>query len=223
MRLRNLSVLIVTVMIFTVTIFAEEKAGKKEKHNMFGAHASIGMATTVNKFPDIINEAHKPRITGGFGLTYEHYFNKVFGIGTGVGILGKGDREGRVLGVKYKTWEKFIVMEIPVGFMFNFSGFRLGAALAFNFALDRKIKLDGDVVTVSHDWDNWDNWDKFRRFNIGPKVMIGYSIPIGPIGLLPSVSWTMDILNNFKNKAIDDDYAHRFMNLMFNLGIEFGI
>lgn len=223
MNLRNLTVLVVTVLIFTATAFAEEKVKEKEKHHMLGGYFSLGMATTINKVPDGLDDEHKPRFAGGGGLTYDYYFNKVIGIGTGFGILGKGDRfEGKDEGVSYEIWEKFTVMEVPVGVMFNFSGFRLGAALAFNFTLAGKIKSEVGGHKDSHKVSG-DDWDDFRRFNIGPKVMLGYSIPVGPIGILPSVSWTMDILNTNKNKETKDDLARRFMNLMFNLGIEFGL
>ncbi|HNW83894.1 MAG TPA: hypothetical protein PKG52_13480 [bacterium] len=143
----------------------------------------------------------------------------MIGVGTGFGILGKGNRfeEGDT-----KLWNRYIVMEIPVGVMFNFSGFRLGAALAFNFTLSGKITLESGGSKDSEKLSGKD-WDDIRRVNIGPKVMIGYSIPVGPIGILPSISWTIDTININKNDETKDDYATRFMNLMFNVGVEYGL
>ena len=213
MNSRTLVVLILMTMVLSFTVSAQEKG--KDKHHMLGGYFSLGMATTIYKLPDGVDNEHKPRFAGGGGLTYDYYFNKMIGFSTGIGILGKGERyaEGGD-----KIWYKFTVMEIPVGLMFNFSGFRLGVALAFNFTIAGKMKYDIDGNEGSIKLSD-DDWDDIRRVNIAPKVLLGYSIPVGPIGILPSVSWTMDIININKK----DDYTVRFLNLMFNLGIEYGL
>lgn len=217
MNLRSLVVMVLTVLIFSTTVFAQEKG--KEKHHMLGGYFSLGMATTINKVPDEMKDTSKPRFAGGGGLTYDYYLSKMIGIGTGIGFLGKGNRheEGGD-----KAWNKYIIMEIPVGVMFNFSGFRLGVAIAFNFTLAGELKVEIDGDKDSHKLSGKD-WDDFRRVNIAPKVLLGYSIPVGPVGILPSVAWTMDMINVNKNDETKDDFAFRFMNLMFNVGVEYGL
>ncbi|MGI6393529.1 MAG: outer membrane beta-barrel protein [bacterium] len=210
MNLRFLVLSFLAVLFFSTTAFAEETTGNEVKHHKVGGYFSVGMENAIYS-PS--NSDSKPWFSLGGGLTYDYYFNEMIGVGAGFGVLEKGDY---MKSSGAKMWQQYVVMEIPVGAMFNFSGFRVGAALAFDFTLAGKTKTDISGIKTSAKVSNWDG---FRRWNLSPKVVVGYSIPVGPVGILPSLSWSMDILN--VKKSSDDSL--RFMNLMFNIGVEYGI
>ena len=56
-----------------------------------------------------------------------------------------------------------------------------------------------------------------------PRVTIGYAIPVGPIAIVPSLMWSIELINSAKDDLADDaDAKIHNMNLMGNVGVEFG-
>jgi hypothetical protein len=91
-----------------------------------------------------------------------------------------------------------------------------------NFALSGKIKSKIDDHEDTHTVSG-DDWDYTHRANIGLRVGLGYAIPVGPIAIVPGLSWSMHLINDIKGRPADDaNCKARAMNLMFNVGVEFG-
>ena len=100
-----------------------------------------------------------------------------------------------------------------------------------NFALAGKSKSEGEIegldMSAEVKWND-DMWDSYRRFNIGPKIVLGYAIPVGPISIVPGISWSLHLLNEYKDLDDDDfeendDDSIRAMNIMFRVGAEFSL
>jgi hypothetical protein len=79
--------------------------------------------------------------------------------------------------------------------------------------------MDDDESTSS--WGD-DEWDYYRRFNICPRITLGYAIPVGPVAIVPGLTWMIEVINDAKDEAADADVKIHNMNLMFNVGVEFG-
>jgi hypothetical protein len=172
-----------------------------------GAFFSMGMGLTVGDLK--MGYDQKPRFAGGGGAYFDFYVMEMLAIEAGIGFIGKGYRvKEDVSGYEVKGWQKVIAMEIPLG-------------VKLNIALSGKSvsELDGSKHTDTFGDDEWDN---IRRFNLGPRIALGYAIPIGPVAVVPGISWSMDVINYAKNDYADADVKARCMNLMFNVGGEFG-
>ncbi len=89
------------------------------------------------------------------------------------------------------------------------------------FALAGKSKSESGDTETEHKWDG-DDWDNFRRFNMGPRIRVGYAIPVGPIAIVPGIYWSLHVLNENTGDN-SDDYAMRAMNIMFLVAVEFGL
>jgi hypothetical protein len=186
-----------------------------------GAFMSMGMALVVGDLK--LGYDQKPRFAGGGGAYFDFYVMEMFAVEAGIGFVGKGFRlkesEG---GYDYKLWERLINMEIPLGVKLNIHGFQASVALALDIAVSGKTKTKIDNNEDTHTWGD-DDWKQCRRFNLGPRVALGYAIPLGPVALVPGLSWSMDVINWAKNESADDYHIKaRGMNLMFNVGAEFG-
>lgn len=216
----------VLVMAFASTAMAQEAAVSTVppadtgafKPFVVGAFMSMGMALAVGDLGEGVDQ--KPRFAGGGGAYFDFYLMEILALEGGVGFIGKGYRtKEEEAGVEAKMWTRYIYMEIPLGVKLNIKGFQAGVAVALNFALSGKVKTDVDGHENTHTVSG-DDWDDTMRFNFGPKITLGYAIPIGPIALVPGLSWSMHILNDYKGDV--DDIKARAMNIMFNVGAEFG-
>jgi len=191
-----------------------------------GAFMSMGMALVVGdhvaEYQLGDNYDEKPRFAGGGGAYFDWYLMEILALEGGIGFIGKGYRvKDEIMNEEVKAWERLIAMEIPLGVKLNIKNFQIGVAVALDIALSGKRKTKSDSDNNTHTWGD-DDWDNCRRFNLGPRVTLGYAIPIGPIALVPGLSWSMDLINWAKDEAADADMKARGMNIMFNVGAEFG-
>jgi hypothetical protein len=185
-----------------------------------GGYMAMGMALTVGDIGgDAGNVDQKPRFAGGGGAYFDYYLMNIFALEGGIGFIGKGFR------IKEdddnKSWSRFIDMEIPLGVKLNIKNFRASFAVVMYFVLSGKTKT---VLAGHEDSDSYsgDDWDNTRRFNLGPKIALGYGIPVGPVVIVPGLFWSMDLINGFKDEAADAGCKARGMNLMFTAAVEFG-
>lgn len=196
--------------------------GGEFKPMVVGAYMSMGMALAVGDLNGDLpggDVDQKPRFAGGGGAYFDFYLMPILAVEGGIGFVGKGYRTKED---DVKSWMRFVYMEIPLGVKLNIKGFQAGLAVALNFALSGKSKSDIDGHETTSTWSG-DDWDYTRRFNLGPKITLGYAIPIGPVALVPGLSWSMHLLNDVKGDLADDaDAKGRAMNIMFNVGAEFG-
>ncbi len=188
-----------------------------------GAFINMGMAHMIGDLDDA-----KMRFAGGFGAYFDFYITPMLALEAGLGIEGKGER------FDTEGWEgrdKITYLEIPLGAKLNISNFQASLLFVLNFALAGKSKSDVDVegldISAEVEWND-DMWDSYRRFNIGPKIVLGYAIPVGPISIVPGISWSLHLLNEYKDLDDDDfeendDDSIRAMNIMFRVGAEFSL
>jgi len=188
-----------------------------------GAFINMGMAHMVGDYDDA-----KMRFAGGFGAYFDFYITPMLALEAGLGIEGKGMRveEG-----DWKSRQKVTYLEIPLGAKLNISNFQASLLFVLDFALAGKTKSEGDVegldVSAEVKWEDA-QWDYYRRVNIGPKIVLGYAIPVGPISIVPGISWSLHLVNDYKDLDDDDfdennDDSIRAMNIMFRVGAEFGL
>jgi hypothetical protein len=155
----------------------------------------------------------------GGGGYFDFFFTPYVGIEAGIGFLNKGIRFSHS-GNSYK--ESIVYMEMPFMVKIDFRHFQA----AFGFALS--IALSGRSITKydeRKEIDRWDGneWDYVHRANLGPKIALGYAIPVGPIFIVPGMSWTMHLINDLNNDDIPPDgtdYQARAVNLMFTVAVE---
>ena len=132
--------------------------------------------------------------------------------------------------VDYEIKYKLIYMEIPIAAKLNIHNFQATMGIAFWFALAGKTISETDDDTTTHKWDGDDDWDRVRRVNLGPRITLGYAIPVGPVFIVPSITWMFHLINDLDEDEINDDigpnsnedFKARAMNIMFNVGAEFG-
>ena len=169
-----------------------------------------------------------PKFSLGGGAYFDFYFTGLIGLEAGLGFLNKGVRfaDGDEW---YK--ENLVYMELPVMIKFNIKGFEAAAGLALFVGLTgRSVDKNNDDDRFIHPW-NKDDWDYVHRVNFGPKIVLGYAIPVGPIAIVPGMSWMIHLVNDLDNKEIDKDYPFidnpdfqaRAMNLMFFVAAEWTV
>ncbi len=163
----------------------------------------------------------------GGGVYFTYFFTSIVGIEGGLGFLSKGIRF-RWDDNKHK--QRYVYMEIPVMVKIDIQHFQIAAGLALFINLAAKtttiIEQNNVTETEKIKWED-DHWDHVHRANFGPKIVAGYAIPVGPIYIVPSFSWTIHLLNDLDNDEIardmnesDTDFKMRSTNLMFNVGAE---
>jgi hypothetical protein len=179
-----------------------------------GAFASMGIAHMIHIIDGQKNNAIKPRFAGGGSVYFNFYFIEVLALDIGIGLIGKG---GRTADPGYEYRCSVLYMEVPLGLKLNIKGFQAGLALALNFALMGREKEVEDGSTTKTTWSG-DDWNGYRRFNIAPRILLGYAIPIGRIALVPSITVSGEILDN----ATDGMLQWYHVNFMFDVGVEFG-
>ncbi len=180
-----------------------------------GAYISMGMAHWIGD----VNSG-KFRFAGGGGAYFNYYLSPTVALDMGLGFVGKG--------VRYKFTEggedtdlrlKLTYLRIPLGIKLNFSGIQAAVQWELAFAIAGKLKTESEVLDIETKikGDDWDDMN-IRRVNMGPRVVLGYAIPLGPVSLVPGASWSMHVISEHK----EGDDAARAMNIMFNVAGEFG-
>ena len=169
----------------------------------------------------------KAKWAGDGGAYFDFFFTDLIGIEAGLGFRNKGIRfrDGDV-GEK----SSIVYMEIPVMAKLTFKGFQAALGLAFLVGLSGKTTTWNEDVDVKDRWDG-DDWQYFHRVNLGPKLVVGYAIPVGPIYIVPGMSWSMHFINDLNNDEIEDlplvpddpEYRMRAVNLMFRVAVEWPI
>lgn len=171
----------------------------------------VGGAISMGMAHSIVDEGDpKPRFAGGGSAYFDFYLMEMLALEGNLGMVGKGCRV-EVGDDDVKT--KLIYMEIGLGAKLNIKGFRAALLVVPAIGLSGKYKTDNASQDV--DWDR----DNIRRFNLGLKVGLGYAIPVGPIAIVPGLDWSIHLLNDYDGPG---DAKARAMNLMFNVGVEFG-
>jgi hypothetical protein len=173
------------------------------KTHVIGGHFSLGMANAVG---EECEGDCRVRFAGGGGVYYDLYLSDVFALEIGVGLLGRGWEAD---GLKWKL----LFLSVPLGVKLDLQGFRIGVAVALEVGL--RARTDWEYQ------DQEDLWEYYDRLNFGPRVSLGYAIPVGPIAIVPGIDWSMHVLS----AGHDDRFIEgpRFMNIMFNVGVELGL
>ena len=211
-----------------------------------GATFGMGMAMIVGDYEDLLAAQHyggnvednidsKPKLSLSFNLFIDFYITPMMAIEAGVGFIGKGGKaevDADVIGSDSDEiyWDKVTYFEIPIAFKLNIKGFQASLGIGMWIAVKGKTKREEGDDTHTHTWND-DDWDWVHRFNVGPRVFLGYAIPVGPIYIVPGVTWMMHMINDVDNEEIQDDRPAfpdadeiqvRSMNIMFNVGVEYG-
>jgi hypothetical protein len=183
-----------------------------------GGQLSMGMGTIVGD-DEFVDDA-KPKFSGGGFAYFDYYLMELLAIEAGLGVVSKGYRvDEEIGGIEIKGRSSIAYMEIPIGVKLNIQNFRVAVLIAFDIGLAGKTKQSepqDDENDIDFDDDN------IRRFNIAPKIGLGYAIPVGPIYIVPGLDWSIHMLNDYDGPQ-SDDYAYRAMNLMFNVAVEYGL
>jgi hypothetical protein len=182
-----------------------------------GGYMAMGMAGCLG---DTCSDSDaKMRFAGGGAAYFDFYFSEMLALDVGLGFIGRG---ARVVDGDVTAKDKILYMEVPVGLKLNFSGFQVGAGVAMFLAMSGKTTWKSDSSSGEEKWES-ESWDYHSRFNLGAKIFLGYAIPVGPIAIVPGLEWSMDLLNNAKGDAKDADMKWRYMNIMFRVGVDFGL
>ncbi len=167
--------------------------------------------------------------SGGGGAYFDYYFAPYWAVEAGLGFTTKGIRyKGTGEDGEWKAKLRFMYFEIPIMAKLNYENFMATFGLSLSIALSGVQSLKDDRGDVAQRWSS-SNWDSYNRVNIGPRLGVAYAIPVGPVNIVPSITWSLhlvDELNDGDIEARDDDpRSHRFraMNLMFNAGAEWGL
>jgi hypothetical protein len=191
-----------------------------------GVEGSLGMAAAVGNFDDDRPEV-TPRFAGGVALLADILFTEMIGISTGVGLLGEGWRVyTKVDGVEIDTSEKILFLQFPVCFLLELSDFQIGAGVAFDIGLNGKIKGkegDDEIDIDLDDISGGNQWRLHRRFNIAAKAFLGYAVALGPIFIVPRLSFLFHLLNEHKDEdeegLFESTTTIRFMNIMLGIAV----
>jgi hypothetical protein len=190
---------------------------------VLGAYMGMGAALAIGNFnegylEDVFFDSKIPRFAGEGGVYFNYYLNDIFALEAGLGFAGKGF----ILKLdSNKVRQTFIDLEIPIGAKLNINNFQVALAINLAIAVSGKTKSKGEfensTIEETTKWSGSD-WNDTRRFNIGPKLNLGYAIPLGPVDLVPGLSWSMDLIDVAK----PGDVSMRRMNIMLVVAGEFG-
>ena len=202
-----------------------------DKKMVVGGNLSLGFAMVagdgyeeIYNTPIIDSDINRDNRTAKFSIGgdayFDFYFTPMLGVEAGIGFLTKGIRfaDGSWT---HKT--ALTYMEIPVCFKVDYRHFQGTVGLALFVALSGYTKTTYDNEEEKTKWGD-DEWEYVHRANLGPKMSFSYAIPVGPVFVVPGVSWSMHLINDLNNDEIPGDAAHnmRANNLMFNVGAEWG-
>jgi hypothetical protein len=165
-----------------------------------------------------------PKSSVGGGAYFDYFFTDLIGIEAGMGFLNKGIRfsDGDA-----RLKESIVYMELPILAKFTIKGFQISAGLALFVALSGRTIAKIDDRKDIQRW-NGNDWDYIHRVNLGPKIVLGYAIPVGPVSIVPGMSWTIHFINDLNDDKIKEDYPFRnntdfkmrATNLMFFVAVE---
>lgn len=232
-----------------VSVSTDDVVGSAPSTYVVGAYFGMGMVGLAGTgYVDAYNSLYgmgleeddqKVKFSAGGGAYFDLYLKDFLAVEFGIGFIGKGARaEGQdgsgANRIDWEIREKIAYMEIPLGAKFNIYNFQATVALGLWIALTGETKSKTEqgstTATQTEEWED-DEWDRVRRFNLGPRITLGYAIELGPIFLVPSVTWMMHLINDLDEDAINDDipgtandgeFSARAWNLMFNVGVEYG-
>jgi hypothetical protein len=222
---------IITAILFILFVLtAASVAAQIDKKMAVGAYFGAGFSFAAGDGPENVyllkRDNRSGKFSGAFGAYFDFNFTPAVALETGMGFDSQG--------VRWTDNDDYFkvrhfYMEIPVMVRMNVSHFVIGAGIQFSFALSGKDKADNGIVSSEEKWDDND-WKYFHRVNIGPKLLLGYAISLGLVTLVPSISWSIHLVNDINSKKIEDDlpgidrdqYKSRYNNLLFNIAAEFG-
>ncbi len=183
---------------------------------VLGAFISMGAALSIG---DVYwGTSQTPRFAGSGGAYFNYYLNDMLALDGGIGFIGKGLRAKDTLEGEHHQYRVALIdLEIPLGVKLNIKNFQASLAIALDVTVSGKTKdKNGNTTTTTK--ISGSDWNDFRRFNIGPKVGLGYAIALGPVFLVPGLSWSMDLIDWTK----PSDLKARGMNVMVVVGGEWG-
>ena len=192
---------------------APDPAADGYSTHVIGATLSLGMATMI-----VENCSNcSIRFAGGGGAHYNLYLARMFALHAGVGFMGRGLKASGLANTTSNEEQKIkvIYLDVPLGIKLRFGIFQLALGASLDFALSGKSK-NPDVDFNDQLWKFW-----ARRFNIGAWIGFGWAIHAGPIDIVPGFTWDMHMLDEVTLGGANNSV--RPMNIMFNLGVEFGL
>ncbi len=157
------------------------------------------------------------RFAGGGGAHYNLYLADVFGLHAGIAFTGRGLKASGLANQTNQDEQKIKVLylDVPLGIKLRFSSFQLALGVSLDFALTGKSE-NPDHDFTDQEWEFW-----ARRFNLGAWIGFGWAIHAGPIDIVPGFSWDMHMLDEVT--AENANNSVRPMNIMIDLGVEFGL
>jgi len=105
-------------------------------------------------------------------------------------------------------------IDVPVNFLYTNNGFFIGAGPNFSYALNGKIKLEGEESVDIFDEDESDFF-YMKKFELGANVLMGYTFPNG---ITVSANYTPGI-SNIAAYDGGEDVDIKSHNKMFGISI----
>jgi hypothetical protein len=203
------------------------ETGHATENKVVGGYLSLGIGMAAGDGiegldPLIARNDRTAKFVSG-GLAYfDYYFTAMIGIEGGLGFQTKGLRYR--LDNDWVRRFRVLYMEFPISFKLDFRHFQFTVGFALSVALAGLTSTDDNGDAVLERWNN-NEWDIFHRVNFGPRLTFSYAIPVGPVFIVPGISWMIHFINDLNNDEINnpnEEFRSRFMNLMFNAGVEWG-
>lgn len=225
-----ISTLFSFVCISTVGVAYDGEHG--EKNMVVGGRLSSGFAMVAGQgyedwmsdiFFDLSRSDRTAKYAVGGDAYFDFYFRPMFAVEAGFGFVAGGIRFRQDDDI---LKEAVTYMEIPVCFKVDYKHFQGSAGLVLFVALSGTTTVkDTDAGSETKTkWNNSDRWQYVHRANFGPKLSFSYAVPVGPVFVVPGISWSIHLVNDLNNDEIPGDqrYNMRANNLMFNVGVEWG-
>ncbi len=226
----------ISMVCGTATAYDGEHGDKKM---VIGGYLSNGFAMVAGKgyeqWSNLERNDRTAKFAIGGDVYFDYYFTPLFGIDVGFGFLTKGIRfkfdNATDIDPIVRIKNSLVYMEIPVCFKIDFHHFQGTVGFAMFIALSGKTSYkDRDDNKVENKWNKGDEWQYVHRVNFGPKLAFSYAIPVGPVFIVPGISWSIHLINDLNNDELhrdneipdDEKVKARANNLMFNVGAEWG-
>jgi hypothetical protein len=171
--------------------------------------ATMGMGVAHAFFQDGAYDA-RPRFAGSGGVYVDYRATKSLAVGVGLELVGKGC----ILKLDDDYRFRVVYLEIPLGATLSLSRFRIGAAIALDVAVHKRMSLVGGGGPGELRWESR-TWGGFERFNLSPRVTFGYAVPVGRATLVPGITGSMEVLKS----ALDGEAFHN-LDVLLTLGVE---
>ena len=204
-----------------------------EKNMVVGGNLSLGFAMAAGDGYEEINDApiigsninrdnRTAKFATGGDVYFDFYFTPMFAVEAGFGFSTTGIR------FSDGSWTHKVAMtqmQIPICFKVDFHHFQGAVGLALFVSLSAYTKDTVDNEEQKTRWED-EQWQYVHRANLGPKLSFSYAIPVGPVFIVPGISWFMHLINDIDNDEVNNDYnldgVHnmRANTLMFNIGAE---